>query len=201
MEHIFLLPSDEELQVLEQKINRALLREALQPPNRYNEDGNKSLTLVGDKVLDLVIGKISDMIQYKAGNTYLSREGFRLGLGQLIVKNPSQSFIGNKIMASEIGEHYWPTSTTPGSTRTVNQVQRHRCSTQYYLRRNKTIRLYIDLQRAREDYHAKASDTRRRLDARTDDTTKRVLEATLQDIQKEHDAFMHAHDDITTDRS
>jgi ribonuclease-3 len=60
MEHIFLLPSDEELQFLEQKINyafvnRALLREALQPPNRYNEDGNKSLALVGDKVLDLVI--------------------------------------------------------------------------------------------------------------------------------------------------
>jgi ribonuclease-3 len=40
------------------------------------------------------------MIQYKAGNAYLSREGVRLGLGQLIVKNPSQSFIGNKIMAS-----------------------------------------------------------------------------------------------------
>lgn len=50
VEHIFPLPSDEELQVLEQKINytfanRALLREALQSPNKYNEDGNRTLAL------------------------------------------------------------------------------------------------------------------------------------------------------------
>ncbi|OQE13348.1 hypothetical protein PENFLA_c049G04143 [Penicillium flavigenum] len=139
MEHIFPHPSDEELQVLEQInytfANRALLREALQPPNKCNEDGNKTLALVGDKVLDLVIvASGRDRNKTRGWNAYLSRQGCYLGLDQVIVKNPSQTFIGNKLMASTmeaivgavyldsnqqiticadvmmvLGEHYWRT--------------------------------------------------------------------------------------------
>lgn len=52
------LPSDEDLQVLEEKIhysfaNDALLREALQVPSGFNGDGNKRLALIGIKIIGL----------------------------------------------------------------------------------------------------------------------------------------------------
>jgi ribonuclease-3 len=58
--YLFSLPSDDELEDFEKKINyrfidRALLREALQASAAWNEDGNKTLALIGDRVLDLVI--------------------------------------------------------------------------------------------------------------------------------------------------
>jgi ribonuclease-3 len=40
------------------------------------------------------------MIKEKAGNAYLSQQGFDLGIDKFIVKNPSQSFVGNKVMAA-----------------------------------------------------------------------------------------------------
>lgn len=59
--YILTHPLDEELQVLEKKINHsfangALLREALHVPSGWNGDGNKELALIGDIILDLVIG-------------------------------------------------------------------------------------------------------------------------------------------------
>lgn len=59
--YILTHPLDEELQVLEDKINHsfangALLREALHLPNGWNGDGNKRLSLIGDPILKLVIG-------------------------------------------------------------------------------------------------------------------------------------------------
>jgi ribonuclease-3 len=58
--YLFPLPSDDELEDFESMINyrfidRTLLREALQASSALNEDGNKTLALVGDRVLDLVI--------------------------------------------------------------------------------------------------------------------------------------------------
>lgn len=57
---IFPHPSDDRLQVFEEKIDyrftdRLLAREALQSPNSSNEDGNRTFALIGDKVIDLVI--------------------------------------------------------------------------------------------------------------------------------------------------
>lgn len=57
---IFALPSDEELQVFEEKINYSftdyiLSREALQVSSGFNGDGNKKLALIGDRILDLII--------------------------------------------------------------------------------------------------------------------------------------------------
>ncbi|CAG8905856.1 unnamed protein product [Penicillium egyptiacum] len=115
--HIYLfLPSDAELEDFEKKIkyrfsNRALIREALQASSAVNEDGNKTLALIGDKLLDVVIvtsgrsknkirGDISNMIQQKAGNDYLCKQGFALGIDKFIVKNPSQSDVGKKVMAA-----------------------------------------------------------------------------------------------------
>jgi hypothetical protein len=54
------LPSDDEIEVLEKKIqyrfvDRELLREALQASTDRNQDGNKTLALFGDLVLDLVL--------------------------------------------------------------------------------------------------------------------------------------------------
>ncbi|OQE13366.1 hypothetical protein PENFLA_c049G05728 [Penicillium flavigenum] len=114
--YLFPLPSDEELEDLEEKINyrfndRALLREALQASAAWNKDGNKTLALVGDKVLDLVIvisgrtknkprEEIFEMIKQRAGNAYLSKQGFDLGIDKFIVKNPSQTFVGDNVMAA-----------------------------------------------------------------------------------------------------
>lgn len=58
--YILALPSDEELQVFEKKINYSftdyvLLREALQASSGFNGDGNKKLALIGDRILDLII--------------------------------------------------------------------------------------------------------------------------------------------------
>lgn len=58
--HLFPLSSDDEIEDFEKKIqyrfiDRALLREALQASAPWNNDGNKILALVGDRVLDLVI--------------------------------------------------------------------------------------------------------------------------------------------------
>lgn len=58
--YICALPSDEELQVFEEKINYSftnytLSREALQVSNGFNGDGNKDLALIGDSILDLII--------------------------------------------------------------------------------------------------------------------------------------------------
>lgn len=56
----FSSPSDDEIEVLEKKIryrfvDRELLREALQASAAWNEDGNKNLALIGDRVLGLVL--------------------------------------------------------------------------------------------------------------------------------------------------
>ncbi|KAJ5374595.1 hypothetical protein N7517_006601 [Penicillium concentricum] len=53
-------PSDEELQVFEEKINyhftnRLLIREALQTCNGLNQDGNKTLAMIDDAIVHLVI--------------------------------------------------------------------------------------------------------------------------------------------------
>lgn len=54
------LPSDEELQLFEEKIkyrftDRIWARKALQTSCAFNEDGNKTLAMIGDPILDLVI--------------------------------------------------------------------------------------------------------------------------------------------------
>ncbi|KAF7525649.1 hypothetical protein PCG10_004640 [Penicillium crustosum] len=114
--YICALPSDEELQVFEEKINYSftnytLSREALQVSNGFNGDGNKGLALIGDSILDLIIvisgrkknktkGEISEMIQLKASNAALAKQGFVLGIDRFIVKNPSQIEIMPKVMAT-----------------------------------------------------------------------------------------------------
>ncbi|KAJ5781841.1 uncharacterized protein N7518_010324 [Penicillium psychrosexuale] len=114
--YIFQLPSDEELQVLEQKINysfsnRTLLREALQPATWVNEDGNKKLAMVGNSIMRLVIvnhglkekktrGQISDMFTLKASKSSLCAQGFYLGISEFVVKRPTQLVVGPTIMAT-----------------------------------------------------------------------------------------------------
>ncbi|OQD60918.1 hypothetical protein PENPOL_c019G06885 [Penicillium polonicum] len=114
--YILTHPLDEELQVLEDKINHsfangALLREALHLPNGWNGDGNKRLSLIGDPILKLVIGisgrnenntigEISNMIQQRASNANLADQGFIHGIDKFIVKNPSQSDITRNVMAT-----------------------------------------------------------------------------------------------------
>ncbi|KAJ5941932.1 hypothetical protein N7516_002100 [Penicillium verrucosum] len=114
--YIFPLPSDEELQVFEKKINYsfandALLREALQVSSGFNGDGNKKLALIGDTILDLVIvtlgcdknktrGEISITIQQRASNAYLADQGFIHGIDKFIVKNPCQCKIMPNVMAT-----------------------------------------------------------------------------------------------------
>ncbi|CAG8103747.1 unnamed protein product [Penicillium nalgiovense] len=118
--HLFPLSSDDEIEDFEKKIqyrfiDRALLREALQASAPWNNDGNKILALVGDRVLDLVIvisgrkrnkprGEISEMIKQRAGNAYLTQQGFDLGIDKFIVKNPSQSFVAKNVMADTMEE-------------------------------------------------------------------------------------------------
>ncbi|KAJ5231109.1 hypothetical protein N7489_011817 [Penicillium chrysogenum] len=110
------LPSDDEIEVLEKKIqyrfvDRELLREALQASTDRNQDGNKTLAFFGDLVLDLVLaisgrkenkprGKIKEMSEQKAGNVHLSKQGFDLGIDKFIVKNPSQTVVGINVMAT-----------------------------------------------------------------------------------------------------
>ncbi|KAJ5961551.1 hypothetical protein N7501_006492 [Penicillium viridicatum] len=114
--YIFPLPSDEELQIFEEKItysfaNDALSREALQASSGFNGDGNKKLALIGDKILDLAIAtsgrnrnktreEISKMIAQRASNAYLAKQGFIHGIDKFIVKNPSQFDIMPKVMAT-----------------------------------------------------------------------------------------------------
>ncbi|CAI7653269.1 unnamed protein product [Penicillium palitans] len=109
------LPSDEDLNVFEEKIhysfaNKALLREALQVPSGFNGDGNKRLALIGDKILGLILarsgrnenktkGKTTEMINARAGNAHLAKQGFVLGIDIFIVKNPCQCDIMPKVMA------------------------------------------------------------------------------------------------------
>ncbi|CDM37817.1 Ribonuclease III domain [Penicillium roqueforti FM164] len=92
--YIFQLPSDEELQVLEQKINysfsnRTLLREALQPATWVNEDGNKKLAMVGNSIMRLVIvnhglkGKKTRGMCFSHTGYYFTNLRFRLWLGQI----------------------------------------------------------------------------------------------------------------------
>ncbi|KAJ5505379.1 hypothetical protein N7453_004336, partial [Penicillium expansum] len=103
-----------ELLVFEKKINynfanRALLREALQGSNALNGDGNKTLALIGVRVLGLVIVAsgwnknktrkgISAMIDERAGTGNLHDQGFERGIDKFIVKNPCQSQIGRNVM-------------------------------------------------------------------------------------------------------
>ncbi|KAJ6148999.1 hypothetical protein N7471_000198 [Penicillium samsonianum] len=110
------LPSDEELQLFEEKIkyrftDRIWARKALQTSSAFNEDGNKTLAMIGDAILRLVIvdhghqekktrGEISNMITRKASNAYLSDQGFDLGIGEFIIMNPSQFVIGHNVMAA-----------------------------------------------------------------------------------------------------
>ncbi|KAJ5203429.1 hypothetical protein N7449_005508 [Penicillium cf. viridicatum] len=114
--YIFALPSDEELQVFEEKINysfanNALLREALQVPNGSNGDGNKKIALIGDIILDLVIvtsgydknktrGEISKISQQRVSNVNLAKQGFVHGIDRFIVKNRSQFDIMPSVMAT-----------------------------------------------------------------------------------------------------
>ena len=92
--YIFQLPSNEELQVLEQKINysfsnRTLLREALQTPSRVNEDGNKNLAMVGNAIIRLVIvnyglkEKKTRGMRFTHNGYYFTNLRSRLWLGQI----------------------------------------------------------------------------------------------------------------------
>ncbi|OQE43642.1 hypothetical protein PENCOP_c003G03419 [Penicillium coprophilum] len=108
-------PSDEDLQVLEMKshyrfTNRLLIREALQASSGFNQDGHKTLAMIGDSILRLVLvthgyygkqitGQISDTISKKASTANLSKQGFDLGIDKFIVKN-SQPFVGPNVMAT-----------------------------------------------------------------------------------------------------
>ncbi|KAJ5779748.1 hypothetical protein N7457_007468 [Penicillium paradoxum] len=115
--HIFSsLLSDDRVQILEDKIgyhftSRDLLREALQSSNGVNGDANKNLALIGDAVIDTVLvihgygkkqpkGMISDVKSQRAGNKYLTAQGFSLGIDQFVVINPSQTVVGVKVMAT-----------------------------------------------------------------------------------------------------
>ncbi|KAK4865591.1 hypothetical protein LT330_009379 [Penicillium expansum] len=96
---IFPHPSDERPQVFEEKIDY-----------KFTDHGNRMVALIGDKFIDLVIvttgrknnktrSEINDMIQQRACNAHLSKQGFDLGIDQFIVKNPIQLDIENRLMA------------------------------------------------------------------------------------------------------
>ncbi|CAI7572302.1 unnamed protein product [Penicillium glandicola] len=121
------LPSDEQLQVLEEKIgyrfkNRALARKAFQSANSSRDsDGNKILAMAGDEVHRLVIishgcnksktrEQISDMITKRASNACFDLRGYHLGIDQFVPKGLHQLFIAKRqmttIMEAIIGAVY-----------------------------------------------------------------------------------------------
>ncbi|KAJ5476744.1 hypothetical protein N7475_002473 [Penicillium sp. IBT 31633x] len=90
--------------------DRDQLREALHLANGMNGDANECLAMIGTAAIRLVLvgegydrnqskGQIDSTASKMAGNDYLCKQGFLLGIDKFIVKNVAQSRVGDNVMA------------------------------------------------------------------------------------------------------